>query len=141
MSIEKIILNDLKQKMNRKLTKDVSAVIFVDGGLIKYKHQFISKPVSLLIEECDKRNISVMLSAVGVEGYDSSDECQEFKKYLNRNCVKRISTRYDFITLQQKYVYNKNIKCPRVADPAISIADIYPPLIRKKCYWFRSWPT
>lgn len=38
MSIEKIILNDLKQETNRKLTKDVSAVIFVGGELIKYKH-------------------------------------------------------------------------------------------------------
>lgn len=132
IGVEKIILKDLKKEINRKLSQDVSAVIFVGGGLIKYKHQFISKPVSLLIEECDKRNIPVMLSAVGVEGYDSSDECQEFKKYLNRNCVKRISTRDDIITLKNHYIYNRNIKCSRVADPAVSIANIYTPSEKKK---------
>ena len=42
------------------------------------------------------KNIPVMLSAVGVEGYDVGfKECLRLKKALNLDCVKTITTRDD----------------------------------------------
>lgn len=128
---EERIIKILKKEINTKLDNSVSAVIFVGGGLIKYKHQFIAQPIELIIDRCEKLNIPVMLSAVGVEGYDLSDDCQKLKKHLNYSCVKCITTRDDIVTLQNKYI-ESNIKIYKVADPAISISRIYKPTQRIK---------
>lgn len=125
-SQEKRIIKNLKKEIDITLNNSIDAVVFVGGGLIKYKNQFISKPIELIIEKCNKLNIPVMLSAVGVEGYDLSDDCQELKRYINYPCVKFITTRDDIMTLKDKYL-DRNIECYKVADPAIIISEIYEP--------------
>ena len=102
------------------------AVIFAGGGIIKYKYQRFHSYIASILRYADRRNIPVMLSAVGVEGYSKTDrKCQLLKRALTRRCVKMISTRDDIDTL-------KNYFCPkltdivRVADPACSINVFFP---------------
>ena len=120
------IIKRLKKEIKSKINTRSDALIFCGGGLIKYNHQFIALPVKKIIDKCELLNIPVMFSAVGVEGYDSSAECQSLKWYINRACVKCITTRDDIKTLTEKYIINNKISCAMVADPAIHISEIFP---------------
>lgn len=67
-----------------------------------------------------------MFSAIGVEGYNENNaECMNLRKVLNYDCVKSVTTRDDYVTLQNNYIVNKAIQTAIVADPACSISQIY----------------
>ena len=113
--------------MRQKVDNKTKAIIFCGGGLIKYNHQFLSEPVEAVIEYAEKINIPVMMSAVGVEGYDMhNNECITLKQALNLPCVKYITTRDDINLLQSSWVENK-IKTGLVLDPACYSNQIIPP--------------
>lgn len=120
---------DICKKLELQLPEicdDTRAIIFVGGGLIKYKHQIIAEPMITVLNYAEKKNIPVMLSAVGVEGYsETNDLCQQLKHAINQKCVKAITTRDDLELLKSSYVSNKNIVVGRVADPACSINKLY----------------
>jgi glycerophosphoryl diester phosphodiesterase len=68
----------------------------------------------------EQYNIPVFFNAVGVEGYDENDErCTKMKDALNQNCVKAITVRDDFETLQQNYITNENTETASVFDSAV----------------------
>ncbi|SDB46843.1 Polysaccharide pyruvyl transferase family protein WcaK [Pseudobutyrivibrio sp. YE44] len=121
--------NDICKKIEEQLPsicKDTRAIIFVGGGLIKYKHQIIAEPMITVLNYAEKLNIPVMLSAVGVEGYGEKDAlCQQLKAAINQKCVQAITTRDDLELLKSSYVVNDNIAVARVADPACSINGLY----------------
>ena len=136
-SNEEKICTAVIQEYEKQVDDNTCGIIFVGGGLIKYSHQIISQPMKLILKRADHNKIPVMLSAVGVEGYDqNSQECQKLKNALNLECVKIITTRDDLNTLTQNYIENRNIRTSKVADPACQISNIYPPseieLRRKK---------
>lgn len=122
---EQTIVRKVLNECNRKIDSKTMAVIFVGGGLIKFNHQIISAPMISVIEYCDNHRIPVMLSGVGVEGYDNSKQCQDLKKALNRKCVKSITTRDDIELLNNCYIDRKEIHTALVADPALSISKYY----------------
>lgn len=96
------------------------------GGVIKFSHQIIAQPMCEILNISQSKNIPVMLSAVGVEGYDAGfEECLRLKNALNLDCVKTITTRDDIDTLEKFYIVNKKITTGKVADPACSIAELY----------------
>jgi polysaccharide pyruvyl transferase WcaK-like protein len=108
------------------IDSDTCAIIFAGGGLIKYRHQFLQEYLYNIIAYADKRNIPVMLSAVGVEGYEEYNiDCIKLKNAINKQCVKSITTRDD-ITLLQKFYVSKTMVTAHVADPACIINDLFP---------------
>lgn len=95
-------------------------VVFAGGGLVKFRAERFSEILPSFINEAEKYNVPVFLNAVGVEGYDETDErCLALKKALNLSCVKGISCRDDIQTLKNCYIYNKNIRLKAVCDPAV----------------------
>ncbi|WP_400162318.1 polysaccharide pyruvyl transferase family protein [Brevibacillus sp. TJ4] len=106
--------------------KDADAILFSGGAFIKYKTQGLNFLVDLITEIADDRNIPVMMSAMGVEGYSEENiNCQKLKAAINRSCVKRITVRDDFALLRDKYMTNTDIVIRPVGDPAFWIPECY----------------
>lgn len=110
-------------KLNRQKT---IAIIFVGGGIVKYKYQECQHSLEVMITFATKRKIPVMLSTVGIEAYDEENsECLRVKNAINKECVKLITTWDDIRTLKDCYIENKSIISEKVADLACSYADYY----------------
>ena len=125
---EKKLLNAYLDKAHSIIDKGTRAIIFVGGGLIKFKKQMLCKPIVATIEMAEKYCIPVMFSAVGVEGYDpNNDDCMMLKKSLNSSVVHHVTTRDDLTTLSQNYIINHAIKVKKVPDPACSICNYIKP--------------
>lgn len=107
---------------------NTAGVLFVGGGLLKFRNQFISEPMKVVLQSANERNIPVMLSAVGVEGYEEDvPECKSLSEAINEKNVKIITTRDDIFTLRNKWIVRKDILTDRVADPACSISQFLTP--------------
>lgn len=105
------------------INRKTSAIIFVGGGLIKYRCQYLFIYLDAITKYAEKLNIPVMFSGVGVEGYDDDHpDCKILKNALNRKCIKIITTRDDLECLMNNYILGSDILTARVADPACSFA-------------------
>lgn len=115
----------------KEAIKDVDCLVIAGGGFLKFKTQGLNYLDELIIKIAKKRNIPVMFSAVGIEGYDDKDiRCQKLKKAINSDIVKVITTRDDIDTLRDKYITNKNTVTDLVGDPVFWLQDCFS--IRKK---------
>ena len=104
----------------------IDAIIFVGGGIIKYKYQEFYLGIDLITKIAEKYQIPVMFSGVGIEDYDDkSSKCLILKESLNRACVKSITTRDDIRILKDKYLTNPEIHTRKVSDPACSISKFF----------------
>lgn len=113
----------IQRYLNSKLS-DADVVIFCGGGIVKCNFEFFSIPISYIINFCEKKKIPVMLNAVGIEGYDDKNiHCKILKRFLNKECVKIITTRDDLETLGL-YVSDKN-KIDLVGDSALWSKEKY----------------
>ena len=135
----KILIPNLRRKTLGKckelIDQNTKAIIFTGGGLIKFKQQYCHHYIDVITEFADLRGIPVMLSGVGVEGYDEQNkDCILLKKALNRKCVKMITTRDDIDLLNRSYITDRSIITARVADPACSVSDFYRPQNTEKRY-------
>lgn len=108
--------------------ENTKAILFAGGGIIKFKYQNFHDYIASVIRYAEKRDISVMISAAGVEGFDAEDSaCRRLKAALNSRCVKCITTRDDIQTLSEKYCCGNNAaRTALVADPACSMSRFYP---------------
>jgi polysaccharide pyruvyl transferase WcaK-like protein len=105
--------------------KDLDAVVFTGGGFIKYKTQGLNFIDELILDAARKRDIPVMMNAVGVEGYSETDiRCQRLKRALNSDNVRVITTRDDIDTLNDRYMTNPRIVTERVGDPVFWLRDM-----------------
>jgi len=106
--------------------KNVDMLIFVGGGIIKYKQQEFLYIIDEITKVADKNNIPVIFNSVGIEDYDKANlKCMLLKKAINRKCVKAISTRDNIDLLQGKYIVNKKIYTTLAADPALYSSECY----------------
>ncbi len=122
--------NNIKSYYDENL-KDVSCVVFVGGGLIKYTTQSFFYPVYAITKYCKKHNIPVYFNAVGVEGYDKNNASSKFlEKALNEDCIKFITTRDDMESLE-KYIKDKS-KISLVGDSALYSKETYGNLNEKQ---------
>lgn len=120
------ILDRVRKQCETVISDDTKAIIFTGGGLIKYEHQFLSEPVIAVINYVNTKNIPVMISATGIEGYDDSNNaCTKLKNALNSSCIKMITTRDDIDLLNEKWVVHNCIETALVADPACSLSLKY----------------
>lgn len=109
----------------RNSFKGLDAIIFSGGGFIKFKTQGLNYLDEQILKIANKKNIPVMMSAVGVEGYDAKDvRCQMLKKCLNLPIVKAITTRDDQQTLADNYLVRKDIVVSQVADPVLWLREM-----------------
>ena len=101
-------------------------ILFGGGGLIKYHRQDFHYLLNEITDYAEKNNIPVLINAQGIEGFSGSNpECKILKKAINRECVKYISTRDDYDTLQNKYINNPDIVVKAVCDPAFWTKETY----------------
>ncbi|MFT4221268.1 MAG: polysaccharide pyruvyl transferase family protein [Microbacterium sp.] len=104
---------------------DLDAIVFTGGGFIKFKTQGLNYVDEIILKAARKRNIPVMMNAVGVEGYSRTDiRCQRLKKALNSDNVRVITTRDDIDTLNERYITNARIVTERVGDPVFWLAEM-----------------
>ncbi len=103
-----------------EVLKFVDAIVFAGGGLIKFRNEQHYNHTIAITHKAEELNIPVFFNAVGVEGYDESDErCIELKRAINLPCVKGITVRDDTETLEKYYIENKSIVVKSVFDPAV----------------------
>ena len=117
--------SELSEYYEDKIGK-VDVIIVSGGGLIKYKYEGLDYILENLIYYAQKKQIPVLINAVGIEGYDEQHfGCQLLKKYINQSCVKMITTRDNIALLQGKWLENKEIDCELVGDPALWAHKVY----------------
>lgn len=116
---EKFILRELDET-------NTTMIVFVGGGLVKYKYQFFWFYIYTLIKVAEKCHIPVFFNGIGVEGYDETDyRCRFLKEALNSEAVRFISVRDDYHTLKSNYLIRKEIHTMAVADPAVFSGKAY----------------
>lgn len=110
----------------KQVLSDCDAVVFAGGGVLKYKNQGLNYLVEQVVEICEQKNIPVMFSGVGIEGFDLDDyRCEKLKSALSSKCIKSITTR-DFIEiLDNQYTPDSSIHTAMVGDPAFWIPECY----------------
>lgn len=108
-----------------KLIEESDIIIFGGAPVFNYRYQNFYERTAVTLEIAQKYNKPVIFSAIGVDGYDSQNrKCQRLKETLNFDCVKQITTRDDFDSLQ-KFVENKNILIGKVSDPAVFASKVF----------------
>jgi hypothetical protein len=107
---------------------DVDTVVFVGGGVIKYRRieSYDCAIESIMKITCLKK-IPVAMSSVGVEGFDLNNMgCLSLKTSLRRPSLKYISTRDDLSTLINGYFDgDPSVPCELVADPAVWSSECF----------------
>lgn len=108
------------------LLKDADWGIAAGGGVIHYRTHDSWIGVCAFIKACLKRNIPVVLNAVGVEGFEKNNHrCRLLSHYLSAENVKYISTRDDFSTLRQYLSGVPSKKIEKTVDPAIFCSQLF----------------
>lgn len=111
----------------RTVIRQSDLVIFGGAPIFNYDHQVFYERTAVTLEIAEEYHKPVIFSAIGVEGYDEKNpKCQRVKKTLNFDCVKQMTTRDDFLSLQ-KYIYNKQIVLDKVSDPAVFTSKVFEP--------------
>ena len=127
---------DLKFLNNAKkvITSETSAIIFVGGGLIKYKHQLLCEPILITTVLAEHYNIPIMYSSVGVEGYSFLNiKCKLLRRCLTSPCVKSITTRDDIDCINKKYLNLVDLKAKLVLDPACYLNEYLGTIENNEC--------
>lgn len=115
----------LHQYFNEALA-DCDAVIFAGGGFLKFRTQGLNYIVEQVVEICERKGLPVMLSAVGIEGYDRDDHrCLKLKQALQSGCIRAITTRDYLEILQEQYEIPESTRTCLVGDPAFWATDCY----------------
>lgn len=101
-------------------------IIFGGGGVIKYKYQDFPQRISYFIKIAERHRIPVLFSAVGVEGYDDTDErCLMLKEALNSPSVRHATTRDDLDTFRKYFDLNPEKLAGLCTDPAVFTPQVF----------------
>lgn len=115
-----------------ELVQQSDIVIFGGAPMFNFLYQDFYERTAVLLEVIERYGKPVLFSAIGVEGYDDANEkCRRLKKTLNFDCVKQITTRDDFETLQ-KYKERDDLILDKVADPAVFASKVFEPYKARK---------
>lgn len=107
-----------------KLIREANVVVFGGAPVFAFDHQDFYEKTSVLVDIAEKNKKPVIFSAIGVEGYEENNErCQRLKAALRQECVKQITTRDDFESLQ-KFADDGAVTIAKVSDPAVLVSNI-----------------
>ena len=110
----------------KKVIPGCDVVIFSGGGFLKFKNQGLNYLVEQIVGICEQHDVPVMLSAVGIEGYDIGDfRCQRLKAALKSPAIRTVTTRDYLETLQESYEVHEPIHTSLVGDPAFWVPETY----------------
>ncbi len=113
-----------KKSLNRVRNSDL--VVFPGGGFIKFKQENLPRDMIRVMSRAEKYGIPVVFNAVGMEGYDESDEgCQSLFDMLHNRCTKYITSRDYAEDINNTYLKDGYLNAKRFADPAVWAADAY----------------
>jgi len=105
--------------------KEADLLIFGGAPLFNYKYQSFYRRTIKTLEIANEFHVPVIFSSIGMEAYDEDNpKCQKLKAALNLPCVKQITTRDDFATLE-KYIIRNDISIAKVSDPALFAGIIF----------------
>lgn len=112
----------------RDAISNADLIVFGGAPLFNYAYQNFYLRTIKTLELAEEYGVPVLFSSIGVEPYSETNaKSQELKKALALPCVRQITTRDDFESLQ-KYVEGTDTPVAHVSDPAV-LADI---VFRKK---------
>lgn len=120
-------LRKYREYYSSAIKADTDLIVVVGGGLIKFQYEYFFASISQLLDVAEKKNIPVVLNAVGIEGYDAENRrCKILKKALRKNSVRNITVRDDLETLINGYFDgNPTMPCQKIADPAVWTSEAY----------------
>ena len=137
-------LSPLREKISRKQIwrtdlnyfsssfRDSAYIVVVGGGLIKYKYQYFWLHLPAILHTAQKLGIPVFFNALGVEGFEKSNECLFLKESLHKDCLKRITIRDDYSLFFKKYLDSKPfVPSKEIADPAVWAKDAFSNTLKK----------
>ena len=103
------------------------AVVVAGGGLIKFKYQHFHLYLAGLVRAASSLSIPVVLNAMGIEGFDDTDErCRLLIAILNNPIVKVVTTRDDLETLDRRYLKDNSVTLRwKISDPAVWAPETY----------------
>lgn len=108
-----------------KLIENVDIILFGGAPLFNYLYQNFYERTIVTLKIAEKFHKPVIFSAIGIERYEETNKkCQNLKEMLNLECVKQITTRDDFDSLQ-KYINNEKIVINMVSDPAVFASKVF----------------
>lgn len=114
----------------RQAIQDADVVVFGGAPLFNYRYQVFYERTAITLELAQEYGTPVVFSSIGVEGYDEDNEkCQRLKKTLNFDCVKQITTRDDFESLQ-KFIEGDRITIGKVSDPAVFTQKVFEKFVK-----------
>jgi polysaccharide pyruvyl transferase WcaK-like protein len=114
----------------KKVIPSCDVVIFAGGGFLKYRTQGLNYIVEEVVDLCEIHGISIMFSAIGIEGFDIKDyRCRRLKATLSNPAIRSITTRDNLEILQTKYEIGASTHTSLAGDPAFWAPECY--LVRK----------
>ena len=125
----------------RKAIQECDLIIFGGAPVFNYLYQNFYERTAVTLELAKEYNKPVIFSAIGIDGYhEDNQKCQRLKETLNFDCVRQITTRDDFQSLQ-KYRVRDHIFIEKVSDPAVFASKVfekYTPNAPKTNYSFKA---
>ncbi|MEE0706775.1 MAG: polysaccharide pyruvyl transferase family protein [Adlercreutzia sp.] len=116
----------------RKAIKEADVLVFGGAPLFNYRYQIFYERTATTLELAEEYHTPVIFSSIGVEGYDEDNEkCQRLKSTLNLDCVKQITTRDDFDSLQ-KFIESDQVVIDKVSDPAVFTGKVFEKFVQPK---------
>lgn len=124
--VERMIEKNMFKQFSKSLC-NVDYIVFVGGGIIKYKLEYFDLAIETVVNIAKKNHIPVIMNGVGIEGYDSKNKrCQRLKKILKDSSIIYFSTRDDINRLINEYFDGvPAIPCELVADPAVWTSECF----------------
>ncbi len=114
-----------KTKSQLAAVRNSDIVVFPGGGMIKYQVENLPVAMERVVSRAEHYGIPVVFNAVGVEGFDKSDDgCRLLCELLSCNCIKGITSRDYADFLNENYFFGES-KAYRVSDPAVWASQAY----------------
>lgn len=114
-----------KSKAQLAAVRNSDLVVFPGGGMIKYQVENLPVAMERIISRAEHYGIPVAFNAVGVEGFDLSDDgCRLLCDMLSSSCVKNITSR-DYADFLNENYFSGEKRAYRVSDPAVWVSEAY----------------
>lgn len=116
----------------RKAIAEADLLVFGGAPLFNYRYQIFYERTATTLELAKEYGTPVVFSSIGVEGYDEDNQkCQRLKSTLNFDCVRQITTRDDFDSLQ-KFIESDHVIVDKVSDPAVFTGKVFEQFVAPK---------